>query len=473
MWIEKLSPLYTDYYELVMAQAYFLAGRWRKRAVFDLFFRSHPFGGGYVVFAGIGEALPLLLGMRFGRDDLDYLEGRGFDPGFLEYLRGFAFRGQVYACREGEVVFAGEPVVRVEGNLIEAQLAESLLLNFVNFESLVATKAARMVIAARGKAVVDFGLRRAQGTGAMQASRAARIGGMAGTSNVLAAAVYGMPAVGTQAHSWIQSYESEIDAFRDFAERTPGETVLLVDTYDTLGSGVPNAIRIARELERKGRKLAGIRLDSGDLASLARRARAMLDEAGFGEVKIIASNRLDEHAIEALEAQGAPIDAYGVGTRVITGAPDAALDGVYKLADLDGEPRFKISEEPEKANLPGRKGLRRHSGREGEFRFDGICLEGEEPAFFLERLKGEERIEAQGLVAEDLLCLAASSGELTAGLGDLDRAAAYCRERLGKLPERYRRLDGAASYKVALGPRLAGLARAVSSRRTGDARSAQ
>ena len=292
-------------------------------------------------------------------------------------LKAFDFKADIYAPEEGEVVFPYEPVVRVEGNIIETQIIETMLLNILNFESLIATKASRIRHAAGDRLVIDFGLRRAQGLGGVLASKAAVIGGVNSTSNVYSAFMFGLVSAGTQAHSWIQSYDDEITAFRDFARAFPKNCVFLVDTYDTLKSGIPNAITVAREMEAQGEKLFGVRLDSGDLAYLSKSARKMLDDSGLHYVKIVTSNQLDEYLIKSLLEQGAPVDAFGVGTKLVTGLDDAALDGVYKLAMSGSKPRLKISESPEKIILPGIKNVFRCIDDNGKFYADCIVLADE------------------------------------------------------------------------------------------------
>lgn len=371
--------LYTDYYELSMAQGYYFSGKKDESAVFDYFFRTNPYGGGFVVFAGLEDLLQSLLEFKYSEEDLNYLAGRDFQKKFLQYLKNFRFKGRVYSVKEGEIVFPNEPIVRFEGNLIETQLIETMLLNILNFQSLIATKAFRISLVAKEKPFTDFGLRRAHGTGGIQASRAAIIGGASATSNVMAGFKYDLPVMGTMAHSWIQSFEDELTAFRNYAEINPDSTVLLVDTYHTLKSGVPNAITVAKELKETGHHLVGIRLDSGDLAYLSKKSRSMLDKAGLKEVKIFVSNQLNEYVIKSLEDQGAPIDGFGIGTELVTGYPDAALDGVYKLAECNGQPRMKISENIEKVTLPGKKLLYRYYDSEGGFLRDGILLENEDP----------------------------------------------------------------------------------------------
>ncbi|HEX9828819.1 MAG TPA: nicotinate phosphoribosyltransferase, partial [Bacteroidota bacterium] len=353
--LDKHTGLYTDFYQLTMAQGYFLSGKSDTRAAFDYFFRENPFEGGYVLFAGLSDLLDTLQQFRFEKDDIEYLASVGLQRPFLHYLETFQFRGTIYSVREGEAVFPLEPIVRVEGNIIETQVIETLLLNVLNFESLIATKASRIKHAAGSRRVIDFGLRRAQGLGGIHASKAAIIGGVEATSNVYAAFQWGLEVTGTQGHSWIQSFDDELSAFRKFAEFFPERCVLLVDTYNTLRSGLPNAILVAKELEQRGNHLLAIRLDSGDLAYLAKHARAMLDAAGLQNVKIVVSNQLDEYVIRSIVQQGAPIDMFGVGTHLATGRTSPALDGVYKLSVYDSKPRLKFSENFTKTTLPGLK----------------------------------------------------------------------------------------------------------------------
>ena len=309
---------YTDQYQLAMGQVYFLRKNRNNHATFDYFFRKLPFKGGFAIFAGLENLLEILENLRFDVRDLELLKNEGFDEEYLEYLKDFRFTGNIYSMQEGEVVFQTEPIVRVEANIIEAQIIETLLLNLLNFQTLIATKARRIALQAKGRTLVDFGLRRAQATGGYYASRAAVIGGFVGTSNTRAGRDFGIPVSGTMSHSFIQSYEDELSAFRDFAEINPENSVLLVDTYNTLRSGVPNAIIVGKEMEQKGQKLKAIRLDSGDLAYLARQSRQMLDKAGLEHVKISVSNQLDEFLIKSLLEQDAPIDVFGVGTNMVT-----------------------------------------------------------------------------------------------------------------------------------------------------------
>jgi nicotinate phosphoribosyltransferase len=351
------DALFTDLYELTMMAGYLADGRAEEEATFDLFFRRPPAGVDLVVAAGLDLALDDLAALRFTDEDLAYLRSLDlFEPAFLDYLSALEFSGEVCAVPEGLPVFGDEPILQVRARLGEAQLVETMLLNRICYSSLVASNAVQTVVAARGKPVLEFGARRAHGPdGALTGSRAALVGGCASTSNVLAGLRFGAPVSGTQAHSWVMAYASELDAFRAYARAFPDRCILLVDTYDTLGSGIPNAITVASELAESGHALVGVRLDSGDLATLAERSRAMLDEAGFPDVKIFASGDLHARAIAELERLGAPIDGYGVGTALITAQDDPSLSGVYKLAEVGNGPVLKISGTPEKTTSPGRK----------------------------------------------------------------------------------------------------------------------
>jgi nicotinate phosphoribosyltransferase len=375
--------LLTDLYQLTMACGYWKAGTADREAVFHLTFRRAPFGGGYAIAAGIAPALAYLRSLQFTADDLAYLatlrDARGaalFPPGFLDYLRAFRFACTVDAAPEGSLVFAHEPIVRVSGPIAHAQLVETALLTMINFETLIATKASRIVQAARGAPVIEFGLRRAQGVdGGVSASRAAYLGGCAATSNVLAGKRFGIPVRGTHAHSWVMFHGDELAAFRAYADALPGNCTLLVDTYDTI-DGVRHAIEVGRELRARGYDLAGVRLDSGDLAHLSIEARRLLDEAGFASTKIVASNDLDESVIASLLEQGARIDTFGVGTRLVTAYDQPALGGVYKLGSARDEhgawrDALKLSEQPTKISNPGHLAVRRLR-RDGELVADII-----------------------------------------------------------------------------------------------------
>lgn len=376
----------TDLYQLTMLYGYRKQGMSNRRAVFYMFYRPAD-GLNYAVAAGMAQLRDYINGLRFEDEDIDYLRSlRLFDEDFLTSLRDFRFTGDISAVREGDFIFPGEPIVRVDAPLCQAQLIETALLTLVGHQTLIATKANRVVRAAQGDAVMEFGLRRAQGPDAgVLGARAAVIGGCGSTSNVLAGQLFGMPVSGTHAHSWVMSFDSEIDAFRAYANCFPEKTLLLVDTYDTLRSGVPNAIKVFREQREKGYEPAGIRLDSGDLAYLSRKARQMLDEAGFPGARICVSNDLDEYLIRDLKLQGARIDLWGVGTRLITSAGRSALGGVYKLCALekDGQlqPKIKLSDTLEKITLPGKQELWRLYGPDGMAVADLIAMEGEDIDF--------------------------------------------------------------------------------------------
>ena len=382
--------LLTDLYQLTMAYGYWKMGWLEREAVFCLSFRRSPFRGGFTVAAGLATAIEYLENLRFTPEDTAYLAGLCGNDGrpllaaeFLDFLGRLTLHCDIDAVPEGTIVFPHEPLVRVRGPLLEAQLLETPLLNILNFQTLVATKAARVVLAARGDPVLEFGLRRAQGIdGALSASRAAYLGGCAATSNVLAGRLYGIPVRGTHAHSWVMCFGDELEAFRAYAGALPNNCVLLVDTYDTL-EGVRRAAAVGRELRARGHELAGIRLDSGDLAGLSADARRILDEAGFPDAVILASNDLDEYLLESLKRKGAKINAWGVGTRLITGFDDAALGGVYKLSAVRtaGQPwqdRVKVSDKTVKVSTPGILQVRRYHGRNGPRRAIGDAIFDEE-----------------------------------------------------------------------------------------------
>lgn len=448
----SITGTYTDLYQLTMGQVYFLQGTSEREAVFDYFFRKLPFGGGYVVFAGLGDLLQILEDLRFSPQDLDYLTERGLDPGFIRHLKDFRFQGTLYSVREGEIVFPNEPVVRVQGTILEAQLVETVLLNMLNFQSLVATKAARIRSVAPDKVLSDFGLRRAQGLGGYHAARAAIVGGFNSTSNVKAGLDFDIPSVGTMAHSFIESYEDELTAFRDFADKKPANCVLLVDTYDTLRSGVPHAITVAKEMEQRGQKLLGIRLDSGDLAYLSRQSRRMLDEAGLSYVTITASNQLDEYVIKSLLDERAPIDIFGVGTSLATCPPDAALDGVYKLSFANGKPRIKLSENVKKTTLPGKKQVYRVlNGRGNFFGADLIALEDERNVELMHHpYEPDKFLSIRGMEQEQLLQPRMKSGRITEAQPSLKEISDYCMQRLGQLPPEHKRFQNPHIYKVGI-----------------------
>ena len=363
--------LLTDFYQLTMAHAYWKSGKKDLRAAFHLFFRENPFQGGYTVAAGLEQVIEYITELKYSDEDLDYLGSINghdgcpiFHKEFLNYLRTLDFCCDIYGVEEGTIVFPHEPLLRVEGPIIQAQLLETILLNLINFPTLVATKAARVVHAAGGDPVLEFGLRRSQGIdGGLSASRAAYLGGCAATSNVLAGKRYSIPIRGTHAHSWVMAFDNELEAFRSYAETMPNNVVFLVDTYSVV-EGVKKAIKVGHELKESGESLIGIRLDSGDLAELSVKARKMLDEAGLEDVKIFASNDLDESLIQSLKSQGAAIEVWGVGTRLVTAYDQPALGGVYKLSAIHSSeriwtPKIKISEQSAKISNPGVQQVRR------------------------------------------------------------------------------------------------------------------
>ena len=379
--------LLTDLYELTMMQGYF-KNPTDQIVVFDAFYRNNPCDGGYAIAAGLEQVIEYVRDLHFAPDEIDYLKSLNiFDRDFLEYLRGFHFTGDIYAIPEGTVVFPREPLLKVIAPVMEAQLIETAVLNIINHQSLIATKAARVVYAAKGDGVMEFGLRRAQGPDAgIYGARAAMIAGCIGTSNVLTGKMFNVPVKGTHAHSWIMSFPDEYTAFKTYANLYPDSCILLVDTYDVLKSGVPNAIRVFNEMKEKNPdfKGYGIRIDSGDLAYLSKKAFKLLDEAGFGDAVISASSDLDEYLINSLKSQGAKINSWGVGTNLITSKDCPAFGGVYKLAAIknsendDFIPKIKLSENSEKVTNPGNKTIYRIYDKEnGKIRADLICLEGE------------------------------------------------------------------------------------------------
>lgn len=376
----------TDLYEMTMMQGYFKSGN-NRRGVFDAFYRTNPCGGGYAIMCGLEQLIDYIKNLHFSDDDIKYLKSlKLFDDDFLDYLRTFRFSGDIYAIPEGTLIFPREPLVKVVAPIMEAQLIETALLNIINHQSLIATKAARVCYAAKGDGVMEFGLRRAQGPDSgTYGARAAVIGGCKGTSNVLAGRLFDVPVLGTHAHSWIMSFPDEYTAFKKYAELYPSACILLVDTYDTLKSGVPNAIRVFTEMRQQNIPLTyyGIRLDSGDLSYLSKKVRIMLDEAGFPDAVISASNDLDEHLIQSLKLQGATITSWGVGTHLITSKDNPSFGGVYKMAAIEDEngnfvPKIKISENSEKITNPGSKEIYRIYDKDtGKIRADLICVEGE------------------------------------------------------------------------------------------------
>ncbi|MHA1730041.1 MAG: nicotinate phosphoribosyltransferase [Promethearchaeota archaeon] len=357
--MENQYQLLTDFYEFSMANGYFLDGIHAKNAVFEYFFRNNPFNGGYAILAGVEHFLDYLSKFRFTDDDIEYLKSyESLSDDFLNYLSKMENKITVRGIEEGRIVFANEPILQVKGPLVQCQLIETFLLNSINFPTLCATKANRMWITSNKQSILEFGARRAQGpNGANIATYACMVGGCSGTSNVLAAKSLGIRALGTQAHSWIMSYPTEYQAFKRYVDIYPDSTTLLVDTYDTLKSGIPNAIKIGKELRKKGKSLKAIRLDSGNLAVLSREARKILDDAGFKDTKIIISNDVDEYFIQKFRENGGKADIWGIGTKLVTCYDDPALGGVFKMVKFDGEPKIKLAENPAKTNIPCEKKL--------------------------------------------------------------------------------------------------------------------
>jgi nicotinate phosphoribosyltransferase len=459
------SALLTDLYQLTMAHGYFRSGRLRDEAVFHLFFRKHPFDGSYAIAAGLEAAIEFVEGYHFGADDVDYLASLAgqdgspaFGADFLDYLRTLKLRVDIDALPEGTLVFANEPLVRVRGRLLEAQLLETTLLNLINFQTLIATKASRVCQAAAGQAVLEFGLRRAQGVdGALSASRAAFIGGCAATSNVLAGKRYGIPVRGTHSHSWVMSFDSELESFEAYADAMPDSCLFLVDTYDAL-TGVRNAIAIGQRLRLRGKRLVGIRLDSGDLAWLSVEARKLLDAAGFRDAIIVGSNDLDEHVIEALRHQGAAIAVWGVGTRLVTAFDDPALGGVYKLglvtrAGRPAEPRIKVSEYAAKTTNPGVQQVRRFA-RDGKWVADAIYDERvgcATPTTIVDPLDPiRRRALGAELAHEDLLVPVVRAGRAVFDRPSLVAIRQRAEAQLGSLDPSVRRLMKPHTYPVGL-----------------------
>ncbi|MCW4007631.1 MAG: nicotinate phosphoribosyltransferase [Candidatus Bathyarchaeota archaeon] len=440
--------LFTDFYELTMCASYFDNQKFEP-ATFDLLIRRLPETRSYFLFAGLEQVLLYLKNLKFTEEHLAYLKKQGFNQQFLDYLRDFRFTGDVWAVPEGTVAFPCEPLIRVTAPIIEAQLVETFLLNTVNLQTTIATKASRVVQAAKGKAVIEFGLRREHGIDAgMKVARCSYIAGCRGTSNVLAGLAYGIPVFGTMAHSFVMSYEREIEAFRAFVKTFPDKSTLLIDTYDEI-AGAEKAVAVAKELEAKGCRLGGVRLDSGDLAELSKKVRKILDENGLQYVKIFASGDLDEFRIEELLNKGAKIDAFGVGTKMGTSADRPYVDVIYKLCETMNKkgtfsPIMKLSEG--KATLPGRKQVYRFKDENGNFAKDVIAL-------------ADEKMEG-----EPLLVKVMEKGEIVYDLPSLERIRETAAENLARLPEKYKKLTNAPMYPVELSRELEALIRRLKRR---------
>ena len=461
--------LLTDLYELTMAYAYWKAGVADREAVFGLTFRNNPFRGGFTVACGLGYVAGFLRNFRFDPSDLAYLaELRGnddkplFEPAFLDYLAGMTLTCNIDAIPEGTTVFPHEPLIRVSGPIIQAQILETPLLNMINFQTLIATKAARVCMAARGEPVIEFGLRRAHGIdGGLAASRAAYIGGCTATSNVLAGKLFGIPVRGTHAHSWVMSFDSEPEAFEAYAKAMPNNCVFLVDTYDTL-EGVRRAVAAGRNLRARGHEMVGIRLDSGDLAYLSIKARKILDEAGFENAKIVASNDLDEHIIESLKDQGATVAVWGVGTKLVTAYDQPALGGVYKMSAIrrPGEEwkyKLKLSEQAIKVSTPGILQVRRYS-ENGEFVADAIFdhrsdLQGGCTIVDPMNMTRRKSIPSN-MQFDDLLVPIFREGELVRDLPSIEDARRRTEEQLDRFHAGIKRFSNPHEYPVGLEEQL-------------------
>ena len=440
---EENMSLFTDFYELTMCASYFDNKKFEP-ATFDLFIRRLPKNRSYLLFAGLEQVLLYLKSVKFNEEQLDYLKKQGFNKKFLDYLRNFKFTGDVWASPEGTVAFPCEPLIRVTAPIIEAQLIETFLLNTVNLQTMMATKASHVVKAAKGKAVIEFGLRREHGIDAgMKVARSSYIAGCEGTSNVLAGLAYGIPIFGTMAHSFVMSYEKEIDAFRAFAKTFPANSTLLIDTYDDI-TGAEKAAVIAKELEEKGFRLSGVRLDSGDLAEISKKVRKVLDQKDLQYVRIFASGDLDEFKVAELIKKNAKIDAFGVGTKMGTSADKPYVDVIYKLCETmsaDGSfaPIMKLSKG--KVTLPGRKQVYRFKDENGNFKKDMIAL-------------ADEKVDG-----EPLLVKVMEKGELTYDFPSLSEIRATAAENLSRLPDKYQKTAVAHEYPVELSQDLEKLIR--------------
>ena len=457
-----------DFYELTMSNGYFKNGFYKKNTYFDVFFRSIPDGGGFAIAAGLEQIVDYIRNLHFTQEDIEFLRSKNmFDEGFLEYLRGFRFTGDMYAVPEGTPVFPNEPIITIKAPAIEAQLIETYLLLAINHQSLVATKANRIVRAAQGRTVLEFGSRRAQGAdAAVIGARAAFIGGCAGTACTLTDEVYGVPAGGTMAHSWVQMFDTEYEAFKTYCELYPHNTILLVDTYNTLKSGVPNAIRAFKEvLLPQGICDFGIRLDSGDISYLSKMARKMLDEAGLTKCKIVASNSLDEYIIRDLLMQGAKIDTFGVGERLITSRSSPVFGGVYKLAAVENDkgeiiPKIKVSENTAKITNPHFKKLYRYYDREsGKALADEICLWDEtvdtsEPHVIFDPDAEWKTKTLTDFTARELQVPIFKNGRCVYALPTLKEIQAYCAQQVESLWDEVKRFENPHTYYVDLSKRL-------------------
>lgn len=464
---DRNLTLLTDFYELTMAGGYFENGMTDKIAYFDMFYRKNPDNSGFAIMAGVQQMIEYLTNLRFTDEDIDYLRNKNmFSDAFLDYIRNFEFTCDVWAVPEGTPIFPGEPIVTVKGPLIQAQFVETMILLSINHQSLIATKANRICTAAEGRAVMEFGSRRAQGyDGAIYGARAAYIGGCAGTACTICDRDYNIPALGTMAHSWIQSFDSEEDAFRAYAKAYPQNCTLLVDTFNTLKSGVPNAIKIFKEeVVSRGYRPKGIRIDSGDITYLSKKARKMLDEAGFEDCKICASNSLDEYIIRDMFMQGAKVDIFGVGERLITSYSSPVFGGVYKLVAMESEgeivPKIKVSENVGKITTPCFKKLYRLFDRDtGKAIADVLTLNDEiiddtKPYEIFDPQYTWKRKNVTNFYAKEMQVKYIENGKLIEGLPSVSEIREYCKEQLSTLWDEVTRFENPHTYYVDLSQKL-------------------
>ncbi|MDD7430124.1 MAG: nicotinate phosphoribosyltransferase [Oscillospiraceae bacterium] len=463
---ERNLTMLTDFYELTMANGYFENGMGDTISYFDMFFRRVPDNGGFAIMCGLEQVIDYLKNLRFTDEDIDYLRGKGIlSEKFLEYLRDFRFSCDVWAVPEGTPIFPREPIVTVRGPAIQAQFVETMILICINHQSLIATKANRIVRAAEGRPVMEFGSRRAQGfDGAIYGARAAYIGGCCGTACTISDEMMGTPALGTMAHSWIQMFDSELEAFRAYAKCYPDGTTLLVDTYNVLRSGVPNAITVFKEMRERGEKPVGIRIDSGDIAYLSRKARKMLDAEGFTDVKIVASNSLDEYIIRDLIVQGAAVDSFGVGERLITASSESVFGGVYKLAavEKDGKiiPRIKLSENAAKITNPDFKEVwRLYDRASGKAIADVITCAGEvigdnEPYEIFDPEHPYKRKTVTDFTAKKLMVQIFDGGKCVYESPSVGEIREYCARQTDTLWDEVKRFEYPHEYYVDLSQKL-------------------
>ncbi|EHL17975.1 hypothetical protein HMPREF9630_01231 [Peptoanaerobacter stomatis] len=456
----------TDFYQLTMMNGYLKSDKKDEIMIFDMFYRKNPNDGGYTIVCGINEVIDYIENLKFEEEDIQYLKSLNtFDEKFLEYLRDFKFDGEIYAVEEGTIMFPNEPIIRVKAKAMQAQLVETTILCIINFQTLIATKASRICYSAMGDSVMEFGLRRAQAPDAgLYGAKAAVIGGCIGTSNVLAGQKFDIPVLGTHAHSWIQSFDSELEAFRAYAKAYPTKTVLLLDTYDTLNSGIRNAITVFNELREQGYEPLGVRIDSGDLEFLSKEIRKILDSAGFENVKITASNDLDENTITSLKNQGAQIDIWGVGTKMITSFDWAALGGVYKLCAVvrNGQmiPKIKISEDPNKINNPGYKNIYRiYDKNDNKAKADLIVLDEEvinenEPLTIFDPIHTWKKMTFEDFYVKKLLLPLFIDGKCVREKRDIKDIKRYTDEEKESFWIQYRRNKNPQVYKVDLSKKL-------------------